>query len=102
MTEIIARSRIGFWSAFLHEGRPVLNMRDPMTGEPITVLLTAGEANILGEGHVVAHLHARQVATRVDRRILPAVPTPPISMDEPVAYDWTTAPKAGVPVEART
>ena len=89
MTEIIARSRIGFWSAFVHEGRAILNTRRSDTLEPVTIVIDEGEARTLAGDADGAHALARGIAADVRRHANHLVPTPGIQAFEPVVHDWT-------------
>jgi hypothetical protein len=89
MTEMIARSRIGFWSAFVHEGRAILNARRPDTLEPVTIMLDQDEALILAGHADDAHAFARALAADVGRHANHLVPTPGIQSYEPVVHEWT-------------
>jgi len=88
MTTVIARSRIGFWTAFVHEGRPHLNVRDPATLETVTVPLGAHEGPILAGDSDAAHALARALAADVGRRANHVLDTPGIQAIEPVVHDW--------------
>ncbi len=88
MIEIVARSRIGFWTAFMHEGVPHLNIRDPEQGRCITIILTSGEASTLSRDSEAAHALARTLAHMPSRRSTTALETPGIQNREPVVYEW--------------
>lgn len=85
--KIIARSRIGFWSAFTVGGASYLNIRDE-DGEGITVVLTDHDVALLGDDAEVCHPHARQLAKYGNRLAIP-LPTPLRGFDEPEAHEWT-------------
>lgn len=82
---IIARSRIGFWTAFVHLGEPHLNARDA-DGDTVTIPLDADDVARLTDPRL-AHAHARHLAEH-GPRVEPPLPTPPRGDDEPAPYDW--------------
>jgi hypothetical protein len=88
MVDIIARSRIGFWTAFMHAGRPHLNVRDPGTLACVTVPLRADEPSVLAGDAEGAHDLARRLAADVGRRANHVLDTPGIQAVEPVTHDW--------------
>jgi hypothetical protein len=88
MTAVIARSRIGFWTAFLHEGVPHLNVREPVTLRTVTVRLGAHEGPILAGDSDAAHALARALAADVRRRSNHVLETPPVGAFERVVHDW--------------
>ncbi len=85
---IIARSRIGFWTAFAHRGESHLNARDA-AGETITIRLDARDVDRLLDAGL-AHAHARHLIEH-GTRVEPALPTPPRGDDEPAPYEWEPA-----------
>jgi hypothetical protein len=88
MTDIIARSRIGFWTAFVSEGRPVLNTRHPDTLEAVTVALRDDEAETLAGSYGAAHALARSLTADTGRHAAEAIATPGIQAIEPVTHEW--------------
>lgn len=88
MVDIIARSRIGFWTAFMHAGRPHLNVRDPGTLACVTVPLRADESSVLAGDADAAHDLARRLSADVGRRANHVLDTPGIQAVEPVTHDW--------------
>ena len=91
MVEVIARSRIGFWTAFVHEGRPHLNIREPVTLACVTVPLQDHEVPILAGDSEGAHLLAVELAADVSRRANHVLDTPGIQASEAVVHDWQPA-----------
>jgi hypothetical protein len=85
---IIARSRIGFWTAFVHLDEPHLNAR-AADGGTVTIRLDAEDVSRLTDPRF-AHAHARALVER-GPRVDPALPTPPRGDDEPAPYDWEPA-----------
>ena len=88
MNRIIARSRIGFWTAWRQGGETLLNIRD-VTGETITVEVPDDVVRDLSGDHDLAHRTARDLA-RGGRRLTTALPTPGLwSMGpEPEAFEY--------------
>lgn len=85
---IIARSRIGFWTAFTHLGEPHLNARGA-DGDTVTIPLGAGDVVRLTDPRL-AHAHAHALIEH-GPSIEPALPTPPRGDGEPEPYDWEPA-----------
>ncbi len=83
---IIARSRIGFWTAFETEHGSFLNIRDE-TGATVTVLLTQADADLLSADSDICHPHARHLAES-GRRLPQSLPTPPRGGAEPEPHEW--------------
>ena len=83
---IIARSRIGYWTAFAEGDTAYLNIRDE-EGRPITVVLTSEDEALLAGPAKTCHPHARHLAAN-GRRLAEMLPTPPRGLDEPEAHEW--------------
>jgi len=83
---IIARSRIGFWTAFETVEGAFLNIRDP-EGRTVSVMLDAPDVGLLGDVAEVCHPHAQHLA-ETGRRLAAALPTPPRGANEPEPHEW--------------
>ena len=59
--DIIARSRIGYWTAFRQEGVSYLNIRASDTS-CATIVLNARDVDLLSASADVCHPHARHLA----------------------------------------
>lgn len=83
---IIARSRIGFWTAFETEEGAFLNIRD-QRGQTITVVLGERDVVLLGGDAETCHPHAILLA-RTGRRLATALSTPLRGNSEPEPHEW--------------
>jgi hypothetical protein len=88
MGHVIARSRIGFWTAFLDGNRAVLNVRRPTDLVAVTIVLTDAETAIIAGGREESHALASTLARDFSRHADVALPTPPRGADEPEAHEW--------------
>lgn len=86
MEKIIARSRIGFWTAFRTDDASYLNIRAD-DGATVTVVLSATDVEMLASDADVCHPHARRLANH-GRRLDVPLPTPPRGTDEPEPHEW--------------
>ena len=83
---IIARSRIGYWTAFAEGDTAYLNIRDE-DGRPVTVVLTPEDEAVLAGPADTCHPHARDLAAK-GPRLAEMLPTPPRGLNEPEAHEW--------------
>ena len=83
---IIARSRIGFWTAFETDAAAYLNVRDG-DGGTASIVLTDADVVLLEGDAAVCHAHALHLA-RTGRRLVTSLPTPPRGMQEPGPHEW--------------
>lgn len=91
---IIARSRIGYWTAFSSSDGSFLNVRDD-EGRSVTALLTPDDVALLSADAGVCHPHARLLAKR-GPFVVPSLPTPPRSNDEPEPHEWEPRKEASL------
>jgi hypothetical protein len=83
---IIARSRIGFWTAFETSEGTFLNLRGE-NGEPLSIVLTAADVALLADAAEICHPHARRLA-RSGQRLDVALTTPSRGTNEPEPHEW--------------
>jgi len=83
---IIARSRIGFWTAFETDGGAYLNVRDG-DGGTASIVLTDADIVLLEGDAAVCHAHALRLA-RAGLRLDTPLPTPPRGTQEPEPHEW--------------
>jgi len=83
---IIARSRIGFWTAFETAEGAFLNVRDENL-LTVTIMLSRTDREILAGNAEVCHPHASHLA-RFGRRLPEPLPTPPRGVSEPEPHEW--------------
>lgn len=88
MGHVVARSRIGFWTAFLDGNRIVLNVRRPNDLATVTIVLTDAEAVTIAGGRDESHALASALARDFSRHAEATLPTPLRSADEPEAHEW--------------
>lgn len=96
---IIARSRIGFWTAFANEEGAFLNVRDE-NGRTISVILTDTDAKMLSGPADVCHPHAVRLTRSGARRPEP-LPTPPRGVSEPEAHEWQPRTPSTTPAKLK-
>jgi hypothetical protein len=83
---IIARSRIGFWTAFETTEGAFLNVRDE-AGRTVSVILADADVALLADVAEICHPHARRLA-EAGRRLDIALPTPLRGTQEPEPHEW--------------
>lgn len=83
---IIARSRIGFWTAFENEAGSFLNARDA-AGTTVTILLSPSDVDLMAADAAICHPHALHLVA-TGRRLVHALPTPPPGAAEPEPHEW--------------
>lgn len=91
MGHVVARSRIGFWTAFLHGNQVVLNVRRPTDLATVTIVLTDPEAATIAGGRDESHALASSLARDFSRHADTVLPTPLRSADEPEPHEWEPA-----------